>query len=168
MVDLRRGEVGIRRARESELEVLWSVRTEAIRGGCAAHYSPELVRAWAAVAVPDGFASALRNDEFFVAEQGGSVRGFGFLNARSREVEGIFVSPSVHRQGIGALLLGTLEERARDLGLIELRLSASLNAEAFYLSAGFVVVQRTVWHHPNGFDLPCVLMEKALVPLARP
>jgi N-acetylglutamate synthase-like GNAT family acetyltransferase len=112
--------------------------------------------------MPDGFVNALLESEFIVAEVDGSLAGFGFLNPLTREVEGIFVSPILHRHGVGSRLMRALQDRARALGVSKLWLNASLNAETFYSSLGFVVVQRTLWNHPNGFALLCVLMEKVL------
>jgi GNAT superfamily N-acetyltransferase len=162
MTQRERIDVTIRLAADADLPALWPIRTDAIRQGCADYYSPELVSAWASVRMPDGFVEALRGCTFLVAQIDGRIQAFGFLDSRMREVEGIFVAPLVHRQGIGSRLMRALEERANQGASRTLRLNASLNAERFYLSHGFSPLARTVWKHPSGFSLPCVLMEKML------
>jgi ribosomal protein S18 acetylase RimI-like enzyme len=72
------------------------------------------------------------------------------------------VRPDYQGLGVGRLLLSSLELAAREVGLTSLRLSSTLNAAEFYRIAGFTVVKQSRFHHPNGFDLDCIDMEKML------
>jgi GNAT superfamily N-acetyltransferase len=154
--------IHLRQATESDAPSLWVIRTEAIRQGCVGHYSADQIAAWSAVPMPAAFIEAITQSVFLAAEWDGVLCGFGFMNPETSEVEGIFVSPSFHRNGIGSRLLARLEDRARTLGLTQLTLNATLNAEPFYASSGYRIVERKPWRHPNGFELPSAAMEKVI------
>lgn len=53
------------------------------------------------------------------------------------EVAGVYVHPSVTRQGVGTKIYSELERRARANDVRTLELSASLNAVPFYEIHGF-------------------------------
>ena len=112
--------------------------------------------------MPDGFVAAIGECVFVVAETVDAVLGFAFMTLTTSTIEGIFVAPLNHRRGVGAALLVELERRARESGLKRLCLNSTLNAEPFYRSSGYRVVERTTWMHPNGFYLPSISMEKVL------
>ena len=61
----------------------------------------------------------------FVAKQAGTVigcAGLRLLPARVGEVTRVFVAPGARRRGVGALLMGAVEEAAREYALSKLRL----------------------------------------------
>ena len=152
----------VRRAGEEDAEGVWRVHMSAIRGIANSHYTPEEVEAWASPREPGHYAEAIRDKEFYVAEEDGAVIGFGTLNPVEREIEAVYVSPEVVRRGVGSAILGRLEERARDLGLRSLKMDASLNAVAFYRSAGYVPQRRMKHRLSSGVEIGCVLMTKEL------
>ena len=137
---------------------------ESLRVGCRAMYSTEQISAWAAVPMPEGFVATIGECVFLVAEAAGELLGFAFMTLATSTIDGIFVSPSTHRRGIGVGLLQELERCALQAGLEQLGSSSTLNAEAFYTRNGYRVVERTRWMHPDGFELPSILMKKALGP----
>ena len=154
----------VRRAREEDAKGIWRVHTSAIRGIANSHYSPEEVEAWASPRKPEHYAEAIRNKEFYVAEEEGAVIGFGTLNPEENEIEAVYVSPEVVRRGVGSAILVRLEERARALGLKSLKMEASLNAVPFYRSVGYES-QRSMKHRlSSGVEIGCVLMTKELSP----
>lgn len=155
------GTFSIRRATPEDCEAIWRVHTRAIREIAGSHYTAEEIEAWAGPREPDHYAGPIRDKEFFVAEEGGAVIGFGTL-AREGEVEAVYVSPDTVRRGVGSALLQKLEARARDLGLTLLRLDASLNAAPFYEGAGFEPRQHTKHRLRSGVEIACVRMTKSL------
>jgi putative acetyltransferase len=152
----------IRRAVVEDIPSIWSVRTHAIQVGCRSHYTRQDAERWAAVPIPPEFSKVIAETDFYVCVRDSSIVGFGFLNQSTAEVGGMFVDPTVHRLGVGQSILTVLEDAAMKARLPRLQLVSTLNAEAFYAKAGFQSRGPSVWHHPIGFDLPCVNMWKDL------
>ncbi len=131
----------IRRGRQEDKEAIWRVHRRAVSETCASHYPPEVIEIWAGRLRPEKYAEAIDRYDFFVAEEGGEIVGFGELGQETGEVQGLYVSPALKGRGVGWKLLRTLEERARAYGLKSLSLTSSLNAVAFYERAGFEAVE---------------------------
>ena len=154
----------VRRAVGEDAEGIWRVHVSAIRGVASSHYTPEEIEAWAGPRRPEHYAEAIRNKEFYVAEEDGAVTGFGALNPAEGEVEAVYVSPEVVRRGVGSAILRRLEERARALGLKSLKMDASLNAVLFYRSAGYEPRGGMKHRLSSGVEIGCVFMTKELSP----
>ena len=152
----------IRKARQEDSHSIGRVHAAAVSGIRTALYTPEEIQAWAVPKQPESYEESIHSKEFFVAEDDGVILGFGVLNQESAEVEAVYVSPEAGRRGIGLEVLRKLEERARDLGIWELRLNASLNAVRFYEKAGYVAQERSKYRLLTGVEIACVPMVKAL------
>ena len=153
----------IRRARQEDCDSIGSVHSAAVRGIRTALYTPEEIQAWAVPRTPASYVESIYSKEFFVAEDdGGDILGFGVLNQEVAEVEAVYVNPGAGRRGIGLEVLRKLEERARALGLSELRLNASLNAVPFYEKAGYTAQERSKYRLLTGVEIDCVPMVKAM------
>ena len=153
----------VRRATEDDVEAIGHVHRRSIREICGALYPPEVVEAWAAPRKAEHYSKAVRNKDFYVAEDaGGVVIGFGVLNRETLEVEAVYVHPEVKRRGVGMKILRTLEALARDAGLETLRLNASLNGVPFYERAGYAWREQGTHRLANGAEIACVLMDKRL------
>jgi N-acetylglutamate synthase-like GNAT family acetyltransferase len=139
-----------------------SVHVDAVSGIRTALYTTEEIQAWAAPKKPESYEESIRSKEFFVAEEDGEIVGFGVLNQNNSEVEAVYVSPRAGRRGIGLSMLEKLEERARALGLRELRLNASLNAVPFYKRAGFVGKEESKYRLSTGVEIACIPMVKSV------
>ena len=147
-----------------DIEALWTLRTVAVRVGCATHYAPQQIAVWTASPVPDSYAAMLVAGSGIVAMRGESIAGYAMLDADKQEVDAVFVDPARVGLGIGKRLLAALELLACGRGIVRLHLSASLNAEPFYRAAGFVALRAEAYAHPNGISLASVAMEKVLAP----
>ena len=154
--------VTIRRAREEDEEAVGRVHRGAIRELCRTHYTGEQIEAWSGPRPQGHFGEVIRAKEFYVAEEGGEVVGFGSLNAEACEVDAVYVAPAAAGRGVGTELLRTLEGRARELGLKRLRVDASLNAVGFYERAGYELQATGAHRLWSGVDLPCAHMSKEL------
>ena len=152
----------VRRARPEDSEAIGRMHVASIRELCGGHYSAEKIEAWARPRKSEFYVKAIEGKEFYVAEEGAEIIGFGTLNQTNGEVEAVYVHPQAVRRGIGMKLLRTLEERACELGLRSLHLCASLNGIAFYERAGFVRQRDTSHRLPGGVEIPCALMFKEL------
>ena len=154
--------LNIRRAQQEDRHSIMSVHVDAVTGIQTSFYTTEEIQAWAAPKKPESYEESIRSKEFFVAEADGVIVGFGILNQSTTEIEAVFVSPRAGRRGIGLELLQKLEQRARALGLDELRLNASLNAVPFYKRAGYVGQTQSKYRLSTGVEIGCVPMVKAM------
>jgi putative acetyltransferase len=154
--------LNIRRARPEDCQSIGSVHAAAVGGIRTALYTPEEIQAWAVPRQPESYEESIRSKEFFVAEEGSVIVGFGVLNQESAEVEAVYVIPGVGRRGIGLEVMRQLEERARALGLEVLRLNASLNAVPFYEKAGYLAQERSKHRLLTGVEIACVPMVKSM------
>jgi ribosomal protein S18 acetylase RimI-like enzyme len=154
--------LNIRRARREDCPAIAVVHTAAVGAIRTGLYTPEEIRAWAVPKKPESYEESIDTKEFFVAEAGGAIVGFGVLKRESAEIEALYVSPEAGRRGIGLEVLRKLEERARANGLRVLRLNASLNAVPFYERAGYVAQERSKYRLATGVEIACVPMSKAM------
>jgi GNAT superfamily N-acetyltransferase len=154
--------LNIRRALQEDCQTIASVHSAAVTGIRSDFYTPEEIQAWAVPKKPESYEEYIRSREFFVAEDGDIIVGFGVLNQESAVVEAVYVSPGAGRRGIGLEILRKLEERARALGLGVLSLNASLNAVPFYERAGYVAQERSKYRLSTGVEIACVPMVKSM------
>ncbi|HYP02727.1 MAG TPA: GNAT family N-acetyltransferase [Pyrinomonadaceae bacterium] len=152
----------VRRARPEDSEAVGRMHVASIRELCGGHYGADKIEAWARPRQPEFYVAAIESKEFYVAEEGAEIIGFGTLNQADGEVEAVYVHPQAVRRGVGMKLLLTLEGRARETGLRSLHLCASLNGIAFYERAGFVRQRDSSHRLPGGVEIPCALMSKEL------
>lgn len=140
--------MNVREATLRNADAVRAVHRDSIEGLGPAGYDEEQVAAWAEGCESADYEAAIESDEqyFVVAEDGVDVVGFGSLTFDSpehyeatvdAEVTGVYVHPSVAREGVGSRIYADLERRARASGIRTLGLSASRNAVAFYESHGY-------------------------------
>ncbi|HYJ84931.1 MAG TPA: GNAT family N-acetyltransferase [Pyrinomonadaceae bacterium] len=154
--------LNIRQARQDDCQSIMSVHVSAVTAIQTTLYTPEEIQAWGVPRKPENYEESIRSKEFFVAEEDGEIVGFGALNQNSAEVEAVFVSPKAGRRGIGLRVLQKLEERARALGLEQIRLNASLNAVPFYKRAGYAGKEESKYRLSTGVEIACIPMVKSL------
>lgn len=152
----------IRRARQADCHSIGNVHAAAVSGIRTELYTPEEIQAWAVPKKPESYEDSIRSKEFFVAEDGGAIVGFGVLNPEAAEVEAVYVTPEAGRRGIGLEILRKLEESASARRLSQLRLNASLNAVPFYEQAGYVAQEPSKYRLLTGVEIACIPMVKAL------
>jgi len=80
----------------------------------------------------------------------------------SGELRACYVEPRATRMGCGTALVREIEGMAREYGLPRLHLVASLNAESFYASLGYVVRERGEHVLSSGRRMAAVWMERTL------
>lgn len=151
----------IRRAKPSDAQTAFEIRLQAIRHQCIGAYTTEQMLAWTAGAAEDGY-DVLMEKHFYLGCVDGEPVATGMLDLESSEIGAIFVLPGFMRQGIGLKILNHLEDLARDLGLEEVNLDATLNAADFYRRCGYVGDEPAIYHSPSGLQLACVPMVKGL------
>ncbi len=158
--------ITVRPMRPDDARTFLDIHSRAVRGLAAGHYSAEVIDAWA-IAATDGNAQRLLqnpDDEIrLIAELDGESVGLGSLVAASSELRACYVVPEAARRGVGAALVREIESLARARGLAELQLTASINAEPFYLAMGYEVVERTERRLRSGPVMSAVKMRRRLL-----
>lgn len=151
----------IRRAERGDAETAFDIRFQAIRNQCSAVYTEAQVTAWTCVPLTEKYRAWVEKD-YYLACMDGLPVATGVIDLETGKLDAIFVSPRFMGQGIGKGMITHLEHLARNAGLAEVHLEATLNAESFYQRCGFVGGPQAVYHSPSGLQLACVPMRKQL------
>ncbi|MDE1166507.1 MAG: GNAT family N-acetyltransferase [Pseudomonas sp.] len=152
----------IRRATRSDARAAFDIRLHAIRQQCKAVYTDAQVMAWTCVPLTEKYRAWVAKD-YYVACVNDRPVATGVINLDSGELEAIFVLPGFMGQGVGKKMIHFLEQLAREAGLAQVHLEATLNAQAFYQRCGFTAGAQAIYHSPSGLQLACVPMRKQLV-----
>ena len=173
----------LRFATEADIDALHSLIEASVRGLQANDYTPAQIEG--ALGTVLGIDTQLIADRtYFVAESvdckrlagcgGWSKRRtlFGADRGPGREpelldpaidaakVRAIFVHPDFARQGLGSLILATVENAARAAGFHRFEMGSTLTGVPLYRLKGYIEVERIVVPLWNGQSLPVVKMVK--------
>jgi GNAT superfamily N-acetyltransferase len=177
----------LRLATEDDIPLLHELIEASVRGLQAGDYT--LAQIEGALGTVLGLDTQLIRDEtYFIATtlvQGGETRigGCGGWSKRKTlfgadrgpgrtpelldpasdavKVRAIFVHPDFARQGLGSLILATVENAARDAGFRRFEMGSTLTGVPLYRLKGYVEVERIAVPLPNGEVLPVVKMVKS-------
>jgi putative acetyltransferase len=159
----------LRPGRPDDALPILEAQRSAIRRTAASAYSPAIIDEWSpAVIVRERVETFQRwierGEEVIVVamEPAGQIIGFGSIVPVNSELRAVYVAAAYGGQGVGRALLTRLEELARDAGLAELRMDASINAVRFYEANGFISLERGEHGMPSGRRMACVRMRKTL------
>lgn len=167
----------VRDAEPADAEAVRAVHADSIRGLGTEAYSEAQVDAWARGCESADYTAAIESDDlaYVVADVDGEVVAFGSLKLAppdesvadvDAEVTGVYVHPSVAREGVGTRIYLELERRARSRDVGTLGLSASLNAVPFYEEHGYERVEERTHefssHESTGVTGVVVEMKKEL------
>jgi len=119
----------------SDVTTLYDIRQAAIRQLSLSHLSEGEAAAWAERGGMPRAKQSITKDEVWVAMLG--VRAIGWLHREANSIEGLYVSPSAARQGVGTALVSLAESQIAQRGHHSVVLDSSLNAVAFYLRLGY-------------------------------
>ncbi|MBK5374024.1 GNAT family N-acetyltransferase [Pseudomonas sp. TH43] len=151
----------IRRATLDDARIAFDIRRQAIRHQCIGAYSEQQMLDWTRGSAEDGY-DTLMAKHFYLGCVDGEAVATGMLDLQHREIGAIFILPDFMQRGLGTRVLYFLEDLARDLGLAEVCLDATLNAVDFYRRCGYVGEGSAIYQSPSGLQLACVPMVKTL------
>ena len=153
---------------DDALPILTAQRS-AIRQTAASAYSPAIIDEWAPAVIArervETFQRWIEHGEESIVvatDSAGKIIGFGSIVPTNSELRAVYVDAAYGGQGVGRALLARLEELARQGGLAELRMDASINAVPFYEANGFISLERGEHAMPSGARMACVRMRKVL------
>ena len=105
-------------------------------------YTKAQVDAWAPADIDiESWTKSLSSKFTFVAEEGETIAGFGQLEANGH-IDCFYCHKDFQRQGIGRIILGQIDAKARSLGIKKIFTEASITAKPFFESHGFIVVRK--------------------------
>jgi putative acetyltransferase len=154
----------IRRAVAADAAEIASLHKASISQLCSSHYSEVEIHAWAGPKKPADYHIGIGSGAVLIAEVGCEILGFSLFDSDEAELRALYVHPAHVGRGIGSALLEEVEVSARSSGLRYVRLNATLNSVGFYERLGYVSLGPAVNTLPTGEELPCIRMEKELVP----
>lgn len=143
-----------------EAPVLWDIRNQAIRHGCRESYTAEIIHAWTPDSMPEGYRHAVRDNPFFVVEDGQSAPvASGYLDIDKGSVEAIFTLPAWCGKGCAGMIMTTIIAEAKQRGFRQITLNATPNAAGFYRRFGFTSLGEKLWRSSMAnADLRCESM----------
>lgn len=146
--------VEIRAARASDATAISAVIIATLRSSNARDYSAAVIERVAHHFTPNALVELIGKRTVFVAEQDDQVVGTASLDAGV--IRTVFVRSDLHGQGIGRMLMATLEQVARDRHIEVLQVPSSLTAEPFYRTLGFTTVREVL----NGEERTIVMLRR--------
>ena len=159
-------DIRFRRAAPADAGEILATKRAAIEELEHWQYSPEQIRAWAPKdSYLDTFEQAIDTDRFVVhvAEDDGTIVGYGALNVPDERIDAVYVHPDHHGTGIATVLVKQLELSAEFQEIVELDVMAAKNAVPFYESVGYWRLDDEVTTIED-VDLELVRMRKDLDP----
>jgi ribosomal protein S18 acetylase RimI-like enzyme len=127
----------LRLADLSEVAILYDIRQAAILQLSLTGLTESEAVAWTACGGIPRVQRALAKDEVWVATS--NARVVAWIHRAANSIEGLYVSPTVARQGIGASLVRLAEGRIAQQGDDVVVLESSLNAVPFYGRLGYAL-----------------------------
>lgn len=152
--------LSLRPATVEDRHALWRIHSRSVEALCHGAYSPREVRTWVELLREDGYLRPEQARTVLVAERGRQIVGFGQLDTFLGELEALYVEPEEVGHGVGSALLSSLEELAWRAGAQVMSLDASLNAESFYRTRGYVRLHAAKRVLTPEVQLACVRMRK--------
>jgi len=105
-------------------------------------YTTAQVDAWAPADTDiQTWMQSLSSKFTFVAEEGDTIAGFGELEINGH-IDRFYCHKDFQRQGVGTLILKQIQSKAKHLGLKKLFTEASITAQPFFESQGFIVIRK--------------------------
>jgi putative acetyltransferase len=159
--------IGLRPARESDLDAIRALQRAAILAIGSDSYSPVETRAWADWQAADARALLTGGGTVLVGENETGLACMGAwrpdaANETVAWIRSVFVSPRAARRGYGQQVMAALERSCADAGGLNLNLFASFNARPFYEKLGYRLVSTETWTVTAGMELGSLRMTKGL------
>jgi len=127
--------LSIRPAWTDDVEVLTTIRREAILTLATGKMGRSDARGWANSAGPNRVRRAIEVHQVWVAEI--AAQPVGWVEFNGNRIEGLYVRPARAQQGVGSRLLAHAEAQIWSAGYRTVMLDASWNAEQFYINRDY-------------------------------
>lgn len=161
-------ELDISSATPSDASRLLKIHIAAVHQTAASSYSQNILDSWSPTSITEKRIENAKKhwienpeNKVLVASVDREVIGFGMIDTSS-VLQAVYVHPDYGRMGVGQKLLLALEKEAIGLGLTYLKADASINAEEFYTTNGFSVLEYSTYRLRSGDEMECVKITKRL------
>jgi putative acetyltransferase len=142
MTDRSQSKAALRPLLPADIPVLAAIFAAAVQELTGDDYSEAQQEAWAAVADDEAeLGRRLASELTLIATLQGAPVGFASLKD-NKEIDMLYVHPSVAGQGVATLLCDALEKLAGGRGAKSLAVDASDTAVEFFRKRGYVAQQR--------------------------
>ncbi len=148
-------QIEIRYATDADAVSLSKLIQRTILASNSKDYSHESLDLLCSIYGPEQVAERIKNEHILLCFEG--VNPIGAAGLRGDYLRSVFVEPFHQGQGLGKLLVGEIEEIARQKSVSCLMVHSSITARRFYRALGFNVVKYQ--SSPEG---PTILMSKSL------
>jgi putative acetyltransferase len=154
--------VSMRLARFEDVPEILRLIERALEHGCRDHYDERQRRSVYLGYASTLFLEALGPFETWVATANGCLVGAAQVDAKVGLLRALFVDAGLQGQGLGRVLLTSVEARVRAAGCDFIFGAMSLNAVPFYQRAGFRARGKPESVHSIQAWLPVLWMDKRL------
>ena len=154
-------EITFKTATIDDCEALCEIHISSIRELCREHHSDAEIEVWTKGRTPERYKSHIINQNVFIAQHKNTAVGFSTFNIKTGEIIQLYVHPEYAGKGVGSRILVNILNIAEKADLNEIHCNSSLNAEKFYLKAGFKAEEKCI-NFINGGEVTCVPMRKSL------
>lgn len=157
--------LAIRPLGPEDAEGFLRVHHAAVHESARDSYAPDVLEAWSGPDITARLAQyheRAREEIRIGAFDGNTLAGLGVIAPQKSELRACYVHPDYGRMGVGARIVAALEQIARGMGIETLSLDSSINAEKFYHTLGYEIVERTSRALEGGGFIPAIKMRKKL------
>lgn len=159
--------VHIRQAVAKDADAIAELLILSVRTLCIQDYTDEQIEVILDLQNPELYLTSIDKAEtVFVAQTDNTdkkIVGFASVSNNRGKINDLFVHPDYIRQGIGTLLIETIEQTARQRKLYWLLVTSSLTGRSFYSACGYEYIKNSVIVDPKTkIQIPCVKMVKVL------
>lgn len=150
-------ELDIRAACEGDADAISEVILSSLRDTNAKDYPREVIERLEKNFTSSAVLDSIGRRRVLVAASGRRIVGTASLDRNV--VRTVFVAPGAQGRGVGKMLMGEIERKARDSGVTTLIVQSSVTAQSFYAKLGFAPV-RDNYHGEER----TIIMERDLMP----
>ena len=155
--------ISVREFKPGDEAATFPVFFSSIHEVASAHYSPELIDAWApADTDPQRWALRIQGIKPFIAQRGEAMVGYADLQDDGY-IDHFFVSARAQRIGVASALMQRILQSAAERRIPLLYSDVSLSAQGLYQRFGFVIKEQQTFLF-RGLPMSNARMEKWLLP----
>jgi len=155
--------MNIRLATERDIDQFRRVIEASILVLCADDYNPQQLAALLKqYPGPKLYRQWLRSRVLIVAKNDTGVVGFAQFDPDTASIEAVHVDPEYTHCGIGRGMVNEIETIARQRGIHQITLDASINADKFYAKCGYTRTGPGSFRCNNGIELATIAYEKSI------